>query len=312
MKTLLITGVAGFIGAKIAQRSLLSGYKVFGVDDLSRGRIENVPEGVEFVRGDLAQIHTYRNLPKNIDYILHLAGQSSGEISFDDPVADLNKNAISTLNLIQYGIENCVKKIIYASSMSVYGEVEDKPTHEEYPCKPMSCYGVGKLAAENYLKIYQEQLPFVAFRMFNVYGPGQDMSNLRQGMVSIYLACALKNGHIPVKGSLSRFRDFIYIDDVVGLWLQAIENDDVNNQIFNLGTGVKTTVQELLQKIQHHIPHVTWNEIGSTRGDQFGVYADTSKLKCYFSQKSFKDLDDTLDSFIEWAVRILPKQGKDL
>lgn len=301
---LLITGIAGFIGSRIANAAINKGYKVTGVDDLSQGRIHNVPKDCEFLKLDLIQSENFEKLPKNIDCILHLAGQSSGEISFDNPVLDLEKNAISTLNLIKYGIKNKVKKIIYASSMSVYGSVQDRPIDESLACSPLSCYGVGKLAAENYLKIYQNQIPYTAFRMFNVYGPGQDMSNLRQGMVSIYLAYILKNGHIPIKGGIQRFRDFIYIDDVINIWMQSIEKQDTNNECFNLGTGVKTTVLELLTKIQKILPGFTWSEAPSTLGDQFGIYADTKKIKTFFSNHVFISLDEGLLGFIQWLKEI--------
>lgn len=302
MTNLLITGVAGFIGSKIAASAIAKGYKVFGVDDLSQGYASNVPKGVEFLEFDLVNQKNIDKLPKNIDFILHLAGQSSGEISFDDPVLDLEKNTVSTLNLIKYGIENKTKKFFYASSMSVYGNVADKqPVTEDSLCAPLSCYGVGKLAAENYLKVYQNQLPYVNFRMFNVYGPGQDMQNLRQGMVSIYLSYALNNQCIPVKGNLQRFRDFIYIDDVVNIWLQAIENPNIKNQCFNLGTGKKTSVLELLNIIKNYIPHCSWEELDQTPGDQFGVYADISLLEKTFIPNSFTDIAKGMEKFITWA-----------
>ncbi len=274
----LITGVAGFIGSKIAEAAVRQGYSVYGVDDLSQGYNKNIPKNVTFMKIDLSDKAQIQNLPDEIDIIMHLAGQSSGEISFDDPVLDLKKNTVSTLNLIEYGIQKRAQKIIYASSMSVYGDVQDSPVSENNNCFPISCYGVGKLAAENYLKIYQEQLPFVIFRMFNVYGPGQDMNNLRQGMVSIFLQHALVEAHIPVKGSLKRYRDFIYIDDVVEIWLQAINNRSAVNKIFNLGTGVKTTIENLLIQIKRILPEITWSQIPGTLGDQYGVYADTSNL----------------------------------
>lgn len=300
---LLITGVAGFIGAKVAKAAIDCGYAVVGVDDLSQGYASNIPKGCDFIKGNLIDSNFVNNLPKDCEMILHLAGQSSGEISFDNPVLDLEKNTISTLNLIKYGISNKVKKIIYASSMSVYGTTEDKPIDEPYMCAPLSCYGVGKLAAENYLRIYQDQIPYIIFRMFNVYGPGQDMSNLRQGMVSIYLAHILKTNHIPIKGTLTRFRDFIYIDDVVDIWLQSIKNNAFNNKCFNLGTGIRTTVLELLQKIQNIMPPFTWEESRTTLGDQFGIYADTKKIESILGNYSFTLLEVGLSKFVEWLKK---------
>lgn len=301
MESILVTGVAGFIGSHVASRFLREGYSVVGVDDLSGGRIESVPAGVEFIEGDLAKKSTLSRIPKGCRKILHLAGQSSGEISFDDPVADLEKNTVSTLNLICYGIENAVERFIYASSMSVYGAVDDAPVAETRVCGPLSCYGVGKNASEGYLRVYQSKLPFVILRMFNVYGPGQDMRNLRQGMVSIFLAQALATGKIEVKGSVDRFRDIIFIDDVVEAWYRAATRVQAIGQTFNVATGVKTTVGSLLEKICALVPGVSFYVQGATSGDQSGVFADISRLREALDLRSFTSLDAGLLTFVEWA-----------
>jgi UDP-glucose 4-epimerase len=299
----LITGVAGFIGSHVAGRFLKEGYQVVGVDDLSGGAISNVPPGTDFIQGDLSLPETISKLPGDCHKILHLAGQSSGEISFDDPVADLQKNTVSTLNLIRYGIDNHVERIVYASSMSVYGEVDDAPINENYTCAPLSCYGVGKHATEGYLRVYQKQLPCVALRMFNVYGPGQDLSNLRQGMVSIFIAQAISKGEIHVKGSLDRFRDFIYIDDVVEAWFQAATCTSALGKIVNVATGVRTTVGNLIDHIQRLVPGSSFFVHGATPGDQSGIYADISELQRCLGLTDFTPLDVGLRSFTKWAAR---------
>lgn len=302
MNKILITGVAGFIGSKVASRFLKEGYEVVGVDDLSVGKDVNIPKGVEFVRGDLALQDTMNKLPLGCKKILHLAGQSSGEISFDDPVSDLEKNTISTVNLINYGIKNKAERIVYASSMSVYGNVADKPISENIEPKPLSCYGVGKLAAEGYLKVYSQQLPYVSLRMFNVYGPGQDLSNMRQGMVSIFLAQALQNGNeVIVKGGLDRFRDFVFIDDVVEVWFRATLNDFAKNQVINVGTGVRTTVEDLLLSLKEQIPLFNYFVQGSTPGDQNGIFSDPTKLKEILEIPRLVELNEGLPEFVQWA-----------
>lgn len=300
MEKILVTGVAGFIGSHVALRFIREGFSVIGVDDLSSGRIENIPAGVDFIRGDLAQASTINSIPTDCRRILHLAGQSSGEISFDDPVDDLGKNAISTLNLIRYGIENSVKRMVYASSMSVYGQVESQPISEALACHPLSCYGVGKYAAEGYLHVYQNELPSVTLRMFNVYGPGQDMDNLRQGMVSIYLAQALADGKIEVKGSPDRFRDFIFIDDVVEAWFRSATYSSAVGQTLNVGTGVKTTIGCLLHQICELIPGAHYLVKGSTPGDQSGIYPDTKNFKRRLGIDSFVPLESGLKKFLEY------------
>lgn len=301
MDKILITGVAGFIGSHVTKRFLEEGFRVVGVDDLSSGKAVNIPSGVEFIRGDLALAGTIALIPRDCRKVLHLAGQSSGEISFDDPVADLKKNTISTLNLIRYGIENRIERIVYASSMSVYGAVEDAPIGESHPCHPLSCYGVGKHASEGYLRVYQDKLPSVALRMFNVYGPGQDMYNLRQGMVSIYLAQALASGRIEVKGSADRFRDLVFIDDVVETWFRATAYKTVLGRTLNVGTGLRTTVGALLKQICALVPGSSYFIQGGTPGDQTGIYADAAQLKKYLNLDGFTPLDVGLQAFLDWA-----------
>ena len=304
MATVLISGVAGFIGSQVARRFRDEGCTVIGVDDLSGGNIANVPADIEFMQLDLSGSDVVRRLPRGCGKILHLAGQSSGEISFDDPVADLQKNTLSTLHLIRYGLENRAERLVYASSMSVYGAVEDGPIAEGRACAPLSCYGVGKLAAEGYLRVYSSQLPAVTLRMFNVYGPGQDLRNLRQGMVSIYLAQALTSSSIEVKGSLDRFRDFIYIDDVVETWWRAATYPAAAGQTVNVGTGVRTTVATLLQRVCALLPGTSYFVRGATPGDQSGIYADGRRLAECLGLERFIDLDAGLRKFVLWARQI--------
>jgi UDP-glucose 4-epimerase len=301
MKKVLITGVAGFIGSHVAKRFLDESYVVVGIDDLSGGKLENIHPDIEFIKGDLSDPTTILKIPSGCELILHLAGQSSGEISFDNPVGDLEKNVIATLNLIQYAIDQSVKKFVYASSMSVYGNVPDMPVKESVVASPLSCYGVGKLASEGYLKVYQNKLPFAIMRMFNVYGPGQDLSNLRQGMVSIYLAQALRNKKILVKGGLERYRDFIFIDDVVEAWFKVATTPGIENMTFNIGTGKRTSIHQLLKKICDCIQDVEFYVQDSTPGDQNGVYADNEALLRATGIKNFIPLESGLHHFYEWA-----------
>jgi UDP-glucose 4-epimerase len=140
--------------------------------------------------------------------------------------------------------------------------------------------------------------------MFNVYGPGQDMRNLRQGMVSIFLAQALATGKIEVKGSVDRFRDIIYIDDVVEAWHRAATRVQAIGQTFNVATGVKSTVGSLLEKICALVPGASFYIQGATPGDQSGVFADVSGLREALDLRSFTSLDTGLLKFVEWAKSV--------
>ena len=303
-KTVVVTGVAGFIGSRVAARMAAEGFAIVGVDDLSSGKQSNVPSSIDFIQGNLANTQTISKLPKAAEFVLHLAGQSSGEMSFDDPVADLEKNTISTLNLIKYGIGANISKLVYASSMSVYGNVPDAPIGEDEHVAPLSCYGVGKLAAENYLNVFGKQLSSVSLRMFNVYGPGQDMANLRQGMVSIYLAQAITNKHIVVKGSLERFRDFIYIDDVVEAWFRATTFVGVGGNTINIGTGVRTTVTQVLEAVKANVVGTTVEVTDPTPGDQNGIFADTTRMRALLGMSDFVQLADGVKRFSDFVKTV--------
>ncbi|MDR0827820.1 MAG: NAD-dependent epimerase/dehydratase family protein [Desulfovibrio sp.] len=273
----LVTGLAGFIGSALGRALLERGHFLTGIDNLSTGFMENVPAGAEFFRGDCGREESYAGLlPKHpYDAIFHIAGQSSGEVSFDDPLYDLRTNTASTLHLLRFAQICGCKRIVYASSMSVYGEQPDAPTSEDAPCRPLSFYGVGKLASEHYLRIYEQYgIASTALRLFNVYGPGQNMGNMRQGMVSIYMSM-LAEGTIRVKGRPDRYRDFVYIDDVVRAFLNCLEHKESEGRVLNIGGSGKVLVRELLDMLLTVSADPARVEYGGgTPGDMFGIYAD--------------------------------------
>ena len=141
--------------------------------------------------------------------------------------------------------------------------------------------------------------------MFNVYGPGQDLSNLRQGMVSIYLAQAFEKGQIEVKGSTNRFRDFIFIDDVVEIWFKASTYTSALGQTLNLGTGIKTTVKDILDCVCKLVPASNYFVSGATEGDQSGIYADVTQMSQCLDHFKFVELNEGLGVFAEWASQCL-------
>lgn len=303
-KCYLVTGAAGFIGGAIAKELLQRGAEVWTIDNLTTGSIENIPQGVRFIHGGCQYPEVIAQLgDTRFDAVLHIAGQSSGEISFDDPAHDLRTNTESTLRLIKFSIANGCNRFIYASSMSVYGDVPDMPIPETMEPKPLSFYGVGKLASEHYMRIYQNRgLKSTALRYFNAYGPFQNMKNLRQGMVSIFLAQMLKHDRVVVKGAPDRFRDFIYINDVVENTIKIIDEPKTFGKVFNIATGVKTTVKQLLDAIRKESgaqKEIVFTE--TTPGDQKGIYADIS-----FAQKTFGfecnwPLGKGLAQMVSWA-----------
>ncbi|MFQ5872481.1 MAG: NAD-dependent epimerase/dehydratase family protein [Dehalococcoidia bacterium] len=308
MKRILVTGGAGFIGSHLARRLVERGDQVTIVDNLSTGSRDNLPPGTSLLYLDLSSPAFVAALPrKPFDAVCHLAAQSSGEVSHEDPLYDIRVNTISTLLLTRWCRAQGVGRLLYGSSMAVYGEPEHLPIREEHPCHPLSYYGVSKVTSEHYLWLAQQDgLSTTALRMFSVYGPGQNLGNLKQGMVSIYLAYLLRGEPIVVKGSMERFRDFIYIDDVVDGWLTALERPEADEGVFNLASGAPTTVQQLLDQLIQAFGEdpssYPVHQESPTPGDQFGIYADISRISTDLAWIPRIGLAEGLEHMIKWAM----------
>ena len=309
MALCIVTGGAGFIGSHLARRLIERGDEIFVLDDLSTGFQRNVPKGAVFYQVDVGSINDLLALkfPDKIDTIYHLAGQSSGEASFDDPLRDIKSNYIATYNILKLAEMKYCRRFIFTSSMSVYGEIDGfTPVNEMHECNPQSYYGCNKLASEKLINVFIEKTGIIPtiFRLFNVYGPGQNMNNLKQGMVSIYMSYLMKDVPILVKGSLDRFRDFIYVDDVVDGLISSEPCEKTFGEVFNIGTGQSTTVSEVLQtllKIFQKDDFDRWIVVeGNTPGDLKGFTADISKLKAAIEWKPRYDIEQGIAEMKAW------------
>ena len=302
----LVTGAAGFIGAAVAERLMAEGHTVVTIDNLSTGYVEHVPKGAVFIQGSVADRNVLSQVTdKTFDAIIHIAGQSSGEISFEDPVYDLQTNTQSTLLLLDLARRIGCKKFIYASTMSVYGDHQPPQCKENAVNLPKSFYAVGKIASEHYMRIYAEQfgIACTALRLFNTYGIGQNLRNLKQGMASIYLAMAINDHRIVVKGSKDRFRDFVYIDDVVGAIVKSLDRTEYYD-VFNVCTGKATTVETVVKTICDFLPYEVQVEYTEgTPGDQFGIFGDNEKIQRVMGWKPKVEFMDGMKRMVEWAVK---------
>lgn len=302
----LITGGAGFIGAALANRLINEGHAVLVVDNLSTGKQANIPKEAEFIEYDLAKADCLDHLPSGrFDAVCHLAAQSSGPASIEMPYYDLQVNAASTLLLSRWCLKNKVSRFLYASSMTVYGNKHASPVSEDAFCEPIAYYGVSKLASEHLLRLASlEGLRTTSFRMFSVYGPGQNLGNLKQGMASIFMAYLLRGEEVPVTGSLERFRDFIYIDDVVDAWVNALQMKQTPAPVYNLGNGKATTVSELLRiliDVMKLDPNYPIKELSGFAFDQFGLTANIDSTKKDLDWKPKIELSAGLHEMVNWA-----------
>lgn len=309
MANYLVTGAAGFIGSKIAEELLANHNTVTTIDNLSTGKRTVVPAGCRFIEGGVQDIDTINQLQgERFDAIIHIAGQSSGEVSFENPVYDLQTNAQSTLLLLDYAKKTGCKTFVYASSMSTYGDHPENPlVSEETPTVPKSFYAVGKLASENYMRIFSSNFGIncTALRFFNVYGAGQNMDNLKQGMASIFLAMAITDKAVLVKGAKDRFRDFVHVSDVVKSVLLAVEKGKGFN-VFNVCTGIPTTVEQVINEICRNLPYpVSVQYTTGTPGDQHGIYGDYSKIQKAFGWSPKYDFATGMKDMVKWAEKEL-------
>ncbi len=300
----LVTGAAGFIGSAIARRLIPENCHVTTIDNFSTGLKSNVPDSVDLIEGNVGEKNIIDSLNnKKFDAIIHIAGQSSGEISFENPVYDLQTNTQSTLLLLNLAKRIGCRKFIYASSMSVYGNSNTDYCSESSITIPKSLYAVGKLASENYMRIFSDTygISCTALRFFNVYGIGQNMSNLKQGMASIYLAMAIRDKKITVKGSKDRFRDFVYIDDVVDAVIKCI-NIDQGYHVYNVCTSVPTRVEDVINRIKCRLNYdVDVEYIEGTLGDQFGIYGNNELIKQELGWEPQIDFNTGMNRMIDWA-----------
>jgi UDP-glucose 4-epimerase len=302
---ILLTGAAGFVGSNVFNELNDGCNKITVIDNLKTGYISNLPQDVNFINMDCSDEKLLK-LNNYYDCIIHIAGQASKEGSFNDVFYDFNSNAKSTLVLLEYAKRTNCKRIIFISTVCVYGGTSNPGIYNENSdiCYD-TFYSIHKHTSEKYLYLYKKHydIDFTIFRLFTCYGPGQDLTNMSKGMVSIYLSQFLnKNPNVVIKGELTRYRDFIYVKDVAFIIKDAINNKLFFNDVFNLGSGVKTSIHELLNIIMKE-GNFDKNIIVEKEiiGDMMGCVSDNSKLKnIYKNNFEFTSLNHGIREMIKF------------
>ena len=226
MKTLaLVTGGAGFIGSHIVDRLLADGYRVRVLDNFSTGKRENLPESddLEIMTGDVGSFDDVHKAMKDVELVFHEAAIASVPKTINDPLGSHQTNYVGTLNVLEAARQQGTKRVVFASSAAVYGDLPELPKREDMPLKPLSPYAVDKLASEYACQMYTHLhgLETVCLRYFNVYGPRQDPGSPYSGVISIF-ADRLKKGEQPViYGDGEQTRDFVFVSDVVEANIKA-------------------------------------------------------------------------------------------
>ncbi len=248
---ILVTGGAGFIGSHVADAFVAAGHDVVVADDLSSGRRENVPEQAAFVELDVRDAGAVAGLmeKERPEVLCHHAAQMDVRRSVADPVFDANVNLVGLLQLMENGRAHGLRRVVLASTGgAIYGEQDCFPAPESHPTNPLSPYGVAKLASERYLYFYAQQydIPYVALRYANVYGPRQNPHG-EAGVVAIFIEKMLRGEAPTINGDGLQTRDYVFVGDVVRANVAAVEAGFCG--ALNLGTGVETDVNTIFRSL---------------------------------------------------------------
>jgi len=313
---ILVTGGAGFIGSHIVNRLLNSGFEVTVIDNLSTGRLENIEynsgQNFHFIRGDIRDFDLIKRVVRNIDAVFHEAAFVNVVSSFKDPLTTQDVNVTGTLNLLKNCLDSDVKRLIFASSASIYGETEVLPVKEDMIPKPLSPYAVSKLAAENYTKLFFEAygLETVCLRYFNVYGPKQG-SGPYSGVIQIFINRALHEHPLIVHGNGEQTRDFVSVQDVVDANILALRNKNAVGQVFNIGTGTSTSINQLAKTILQILRKESLNPIytDSMPSNILASYADISKARRVLGYNPKITLKEGITQLVDWYGQSKGKMG---
>lgn len=307
-ETYIVTGGAGFIGSHIADRLLREGHRVRIIDNFSTGKRENLA----VLTGDLevheVSITDREALPsifEGVDYVFHQAALPSVPRSIDDPLTSNEYNVTGTLNVLIAARDAGVRRVIYAASSAAYGDIEGDYKVEAMPPRPMSPYGVSKLAGEYYCQAFTEVygLETVALRYFNVFGPRQDETSHYAAVIPKFIAAMTRGSAPTIYGDGSQSRDFTYIDNVVHGNLLATKAPDAAGQMMNLATGGKVTLLELVDKLNRQLGTQLDPILEAPRpGDILHSRAGIDKARDLLDFAPVVDFDTGLARTIEWYV----------
>jgi nucleoside-diphosphate-sugar epimerase len=317
---ILITGCAGFIGSNLTELFLKKGTSVRGIDNLSTGFKENIDDALseateenknidfEFINGDIREYNQCINCTKGIDIILHQAALGSVQRSIEKPLDSNSANIDGTLNLLKASLENKVKRFIYASSSSVYGDSEKLPKDESMPPNPKSIYAVTKLAAEYYCRLFYSLygLETISLRYFNVFGKRQNPDSIYSAVIPIFLK-KISNGEQPViYGDGNQSRDFTYIDNVIyANYLAMItENKDTFGNYYNVACGRNINLNEIIALLTKYFEKEIKPIYSSERiGDIKHSLASIDKIKKDLKYKPIVNFNDGLLLLLKYIIK---------
>jgi UDP-N-acetylglucosamine 4-epimerase len=310
----LVTGGAGFIGSNLAEKILDLGYKLRVLDNFSTGKKRNIEEfldnsNFELMEGDIRELVTCQQACDGIDYVLHNAALGSVPRSVNDPRTTNDVNITGTLNMLIAARDNKVKKFIYASSSSVYGDEPNLPKIEDRTGKPLSPYAITKIVNELYARNFYElyKLPVIGLRYFNIFGKKQDCDAVYAAVIPIFIKKLLKKEAPTINGDGKQSRDFTYIENVVEANLKScLADKGALGEVFNIAYGGRVYLNDLYWKICKLLYVDIQPIYGPERpGDVKHSIADISKAERILGYYPEYDVDKGLEKAIDWYKRNL-------
>jgi UDP-glucose 4-epimerase len=309
MRLFLVTGGAGFIGSHLAARLLAEGDCVRVLDNFSTGSPDNLPSigargsDLEVVRGDVRDLPTVERAASGVAAIFHQAAMRSVPRSVADPLGANEHNVTGTLHVFEAARRAGVRRVVYASSSSVYGDRPELPKREDQAPAPISPYAVSKLAAEHYGRVWHQLygIETVGLRYFNVFGPRQDPASEYAAVIPKFILWALRGEPLEVHGDGEQSRDFTYIDNVVDANLRAAAAPDVGGEAFNVGCGERTSLLEIAARLEKILARpVERRHTPSRAGDVPHTLADVSKAKRLLGYTPLVGFDEGLARTVEY------------
>jgi UDP-glucose 4-epimerase len=251
MHSYLITGGAGFIGSNIAHELVLRGEKVLIVDNLSTGNKKNIIDiidKIDFIEADIRNLDEMLKAVKGVDFVLHHAALPSVARSVADPIATNDVNVSGTLNMLIASKDEGVKKFVFVSSSSVYGNTPTLPKREDMSLSPLSPYAISKMIGEHYCRVFFNLygLKTISLRYFNVLGPRQNPNSQYSAAIPIFISKMMKNEEITIYGDGNQSRDFTYVKNVVSANILACQSSESSGEAINIACGKGTTLNQII------------------------------------------------------------------
>ena len=300
----LVTGAAGFIGSHVAEHCLKLGFKVTTTDDLSGGFLENVPEGCEFIQGDLRNPAFVASLweGRNFEIVYHLAAYAAEGLSHFVRRFNYETNLLSSINLLNESVNRGVKTYVFTSSIAVYGQGQTPMTEDMVP-QPEDPYGISKYAMELDLRAAHEMfgINFIVFRPHNVYGERQNIADKYRNVIGIFMNQVLKNEPMSIFGDGLQTRAFSHVDDVAPIIARSPLIKEASNQIFNVGADTPYTVRELAEEIASAFQVPCDIRHLEARQEVVHAFSDHAKVQRVFTPPPAISLKDGLHRMAKWV-----------